>query len=307
MLNLLFAGCTLFTDEELSKIKNLGYNITVTQREDNPDIQNFEMYDVVVCNWLFAHCDIKKFKRVKAIQLLSAGFDRIPMDYAKEHSIQVRNAKGIYNIPIAEFVVMTVLDSYKCSDYFYNNQRLCIWNKKRNIEELSDKTVCICGTGSVGEEVAKKMSTFVEKVIGVDLCSTEKAYFTEIVGVDKLHDILVQSDIVILTLPLTNETYHMFAKDEFDAMRENAVLVNVARGALIDEDALKQALDIGKFREVILDVFENEPLGEDFWGWKADRVRIIPHNTFESLRNKERLKKQIQENLREWSVKLLSD
>lgn len=97
-----------------------------------------------------------------------------------------------------------------------------------------------------------------------------------------MHDILAQSDIVVLTLPLTKETYHMFDQELFDGMREDSILVNVARGALIEENALKQALDTGKFRAVILDVFEKEPLNENFWGWKAERVRIIPHNTFES-------------------------
>ena len=121
MLNLLLAGSITFTDRELKEIENFGYIITAIQREDNLEIQNIETYDVVVCNWLFAHYDIQKFQRIKAIQLLSAGFDRLPMDYVKEHNIQVRNAKGIYSIPIAEFTVMTILDAYKYSDYFYNN------------------------------------------------------------------------------------------------------------------------------------------------------------------------------------------
>lgn len=304
MLNLLLAGSVTFTDRELKEIEDFGYNITAIQREDNLEIQNIETYDVVVCNWLFAHYDIKNFQRIKAIQLLSAGFDRLPMDYVKEHNIQVRNAKGIYSIPIAEFTVMTILDAYKYSDYFYNNQKLCIWNKNRNLDELSDKTVCICGTGSVGTEVAKKLSVFVERVIGIDLHPREKPYFTKIVGLDKMHDILAQSDIVVLTLPLTKETYHMFDQELFDGMREDSILVNVARGALIEENALKQALDTGKFRAVILDVFEKEPLNENFWGWKAERVRIIPHNTFESKKNKERLKKQILDNLRDWADKI---
>ena len=123
-------------------------------------------------------------------------------------------------------------------------------------------------------------------------------------GLDKMHDILAQSDIVVLTLPLTKETYHMFDQELFDGMREDSILVNVARGALIEENALKQALDTGKFRAVILDVFEKEPLNENFWGWKAERVRIIPHNTFESKKNKERLKKQILDNLRDWADKI---
>lgn len=300
MLSLLIAGNNVFTDKEIEDIAKLGYNVTTVQREDSPEIPSAEKYDVVICNWLFVRHDIQAFRKLKAVQLLSAGLDRIPMDYVKEHSIQVRNMRGIYDIPIAEFTIMAVLDVYKHSDYFYDNQRMCSWIKHRRLDELSDKTVCVFGTGSVGTEVAKKFSVFADQVIGVDLFPGEKPYFTEVVWIEKKKVALQKSDVVVITLPLTEKTYHMFSTDLLNTMKDNAILVNVARGALIDESALQKALNNGKFRAVIMDVFESEPLDESYWGWKAERVRIIPHNTFESKNNAERMKKQIMDNLKNW-------
>lgn len=304
MLRLLIAGNSVFTDKDISSIEKLGYKVTTVQREDSPEIPNPEIYEVVICNWLFARHDIRAFKKLKAVQLTSAGLDRIPMDYAEQHKIQVRNARGIYNTPIAEFTVMAVLDAYKHSEYFYNNQRMCRWSKYRGLDELSDKTVCVFGTGSVGTEVARKFSVFADQLIGIDLYPEEKRFFTKVVGLEKMQSVLQKSDVVVLTLPLTDRTYHMFNEKIFEAMKDDAILVNVARGALIDESALQKVLSQGKFKEVILDVFENEPLDESYWGWETDRVRIIPHNTFESKNNAERMKKQIMDNLMDWAADL---
>lgn len=300
MLNLLITGKTDFTDDDLKIINKLGYATTIVGREDSEKILNPELFDVIICNWLFAKHNIENFTNLKAVQLLSAGLDRMPMDYASKHSIHVKSARGIYSIPIAEFTMMVVLDEYKHTDFFYDNQKECRWYKHRDLDELSDKTVCVFGTGSVGTEVAKRFSAFVNQVIGVGLYPENKLYFTEIVDMNHMEDALRKSDVVILTLPLTDNTYHLFDINVLKMMKNDAVLVNVARGALIDESSLRHVLESGRFRAVILDVFEEEPLNEDYWGWKSDRVRIIPHNSFVSKNNNERIKKHIMENLKNW-------
>ena len=100
---------------------------------------------MVVCNWYFVHHDISKFTNLKKIQLLSSGMERIPIDYIEKHGIAVKNANNIYSIPIAEFIVMEVLDYYKHSYIFYNNEKKRKWFKLRDLEELSNKTVGIVG------------------------------------------------------------------------------------------------------------------------------------------------------------------
>lgn len=301
MLKLLAAGNTGFTEQDIERIKSLDYSVDVMEQEKQVPIATD--YDVVICNFFFLNHDIRYFSNLKAVQLLSAGFDRMPVDYAKKQGIEVRNARGIYSIPIAELVVMTTLEAYKHSFFFYEKQKAHKWEKKRDLDELSDKTVCVFGTGSVGTEVAKRFSAFTDSVIGVDLKPAGKQFFKIVYGLNQKEEALKQSDVIILTLPLTDETYHMFGSELFEVMKDDAVFVNVARGALIDDEALKRSLESGMFRSVILDVFENEPLDENYWGWDAERVRIIPHNSFVSRRNDERMKEQIMKNLKEWSFR----
>ena len=301
MLKLLAAGNTGFTKSDIERIKSYGYELEILGQEKEEPVSTD--YDVVICNFLFVNHDIGKFNRLKAVQLLSAGLDRMPMDYAEEHSIEVRNARGIYSIPIAETVVMATLDTYRQSFFFYENQKRHEWIKKRDLDELSDKTVCIFGTGSVGTEVAKRFSVFTDQVIGVDIKPMERQWFSKVYGLNDAEAALKQSDVVVLTLPLTDQTRHMFSNHLLSIMKDDAVFINVARGGLIDEDALRTCLKHGKFKAVILDVFENEPLDESYWGWDAERVRVIPHNSFVSRRNDERMKEQIMKNLIEWTSK----
>ncbi len=302
-MELLIAGNFSLSAQEQETLEKLGYRITLLEKEDGAELQDAEKYEAVICNFLFLHQDIRRFSNLRAIQLLSAGLDRVPVAYAEKKGIEIRNARGIYSIPVAEFAVMSALEAYKESFFFYENQKACRWEKRRDLEELSGKTVCIFGTGSVGTEAAKRFSGFTDDVTGVDLFPAEKKYFRTVYGTDQAEEALKRSDVVVLTLPLTEETFHLFSDRLLGAMKEDAVLINVARGGLIDDEALRRNLARGRFRAVILDAFEEEPLAADYWGWKAERVRIIPHNSFVSDRNDERMKELVMKNLAEWSAK----
>lgn len=299
MLKLLITGNTGLTEHDIKIIESMGYDVDVMpQEKSKPPVMS---YDVIICNFLFMNHDISRFSDLKAVQLLSAGLDRMPMDYAVAHDIEVKNATGIYSIPIAEYVVMLTLEAYKDPFYFYENQKKHKWEKKRNLDELSDKTICIVGTGRVGTEVAKRFSVFTEYVIGVDLRPMKKPFFKKVYSLDQLKEALEISNVIVLTLPLTDQTYHMFDDDLLSAMKTDSIFINVARGGLIDDEALRRTIATGKFKSGVLDVFEQEPLDENYWGWDAERIRVIPHNSFVSRRNNERMKKQIISNLRKWS------
>ena len=302
MLKLLIAGSSAFTERDINIIQSMGYAVDVMEQEKTEPPSMF--YDVIICNFLFVNHDISRFHNLKAVQLLSAGLDRMPMGYAAAHNIEVKNARGIYSIPIAEYVVMTTLEAYKDPFYFYENQKKHRWEKKRNLDELSDKTICVVGTGSVGSEVAKRFSVFAGCVIGVDIQPMKKLFFQKVYGLQQIKGAIENSNVIVLTLPLTNQTYHMFDDDLFSAVKPDSVFVNVSRGDIVEEGALKRAVDAGKFRSVVLDVFEHEPLDEEYWGWDSECVRVIPHNSFVSRRNEERMKKQIMNSLKEWSCKL---
>jgi len=247
--------------------------------------------------------DIRKFKSLKFIQLTSVGVDRIPVDYIRKKGIKLFNAQDAYSVPMAEWVVLKILEIYKCSKRFYKNQADKIWEKQRDLLELTDKTVAIIGFGNVGNEVAKRIKAFNTKIIGVDIRKIRSELLDEFYFVSDIDEVLRKSDIVILTLPLTDRTKHFINKDRISNMKNKCVLVNVSRGEIIDEEALLDAIRNDRFLGVALDVLEQEPLSKENPLWDMERVIITPHNSFISDKIYDRLFKIIYNNLQEFIVK----
>ena len=259
---------------------------------------NAEELDGVICNGLFLYHDIKKFTNLKFIQLTSAGFDRVPMDDINRRGIKIFNARGVYSIPMAEFALTGVLSLYKGFKFFCENQAQKSWVKNRNLIELYGQIVCVVGAGSVGTECAKRFKAMGCKVIGVDLYPRECEAFEIVYSLDKLDDVLAEADVVVLTLPLTKQTRGFFDKRKFELMKDGSVLVNISRGAVVDEASLINALSNGKLYGACLDVFENEPLSSDSPLWNYKNVIVTPHNSFVGNNNNARLFELILENLK---------
>ena len=296
-MKLLLTGAIDYTDSQLKVLRDMGFDIKFVQ--DERKTIDFDMSDIdaVVCNGLFLYNDIKKFTNLKHIQLTSAGLDRVPLDYIKDNNISLYNAKDVYSIPMAEWAVLKILEIYKSSNFFRKNQEKRIWEKKRDLLELTDKVVTIVGCGSVGLEVAKRLKAFGMTVYGVGRRKIESPYLDNSFILDELDKLLRMSDIVVLSIALTEETKYLFDKSKFDFMKDDAVLVNISRGAVIKESDLEEVLDEGKFMGVALDVMECEPLKRESKLWANDKVIITPHNSFISDKCKGRLFKVICNNL----------
>lgn len=294
-MNLLITGGWQSAYENIAALEQRGHRVAYIQQEKENLPCDAEWVEGVVCNGLFLYHKIEKFKNLRYIQLTSAGFDRVPMDYIKQHNIEIHNARGVYSIPMAEFAIAGVLQIYKHSRFFYENQRNYKWEKHRGLLELSGKNVCIVGCGSVGTECAKRFKAFGCEIIGIDLASREDNFYDQILGLDKLEAVLTNTDVVVLTLPLTDETNHLIDDHMLAYLKDGAVLVNIARGAIIDVDALINDLD--RLYGVVLDVFEDEPLDADNPLWSMDKVVITPHNSFVGNNNEKRLCTVIKKNL----------
>lgn len=297
MRELLLTGAFSYSSKQLKTLEELGYNITYVQEEREELDVDPSIFDAVVCNALFLYNDIEKFTNLKMIQLTSAGFDRAPMEYIKKNNIKISNARNVYSIPMAEWAILKVLEIYKKSRVFYKNQEKKKWQKERELFELTDKTVSIIGFGNVGKEIAKRFRTFGAKIIGVDIRKIDSNYIDEYYLINDFDKVIKRSDVIILTLPLTKETRKIIDKKIIDQMKNDVVLVNLARGGLIDESDLVQALEEDKFLGVALDVFEEEPLGESPL-WNYNKVIITPHNSFVSDQTAKRLYRLIVKGLR---------
>lgn len=295
-MKLLITGAWKCTSEQLNQIEAMGHSIVFMQNEKDELPCSYEEVEGAICNGLFLSHPIEKFTSLRYIQLTSAGFDRVPMDYVQAHGIKIYNARGVYSIPMAEFALSGVLQLYKQSKFFYENQKKSVWEKHRGILELYGKTVCIVGCGSVGTECAKRFQAFGCRVIGVDLYPREDNAYEKMYALANLDEVLSQADVVVLTLPLTEETRHMMNDGSFAKMKDGSVLVNIARGVVVDEQALLKALD-EKLLGAVLDVFEEEPLVPDNALWTKENVIITPHNSFVGDGNAERLYQVILENL----------
>lgn len=295
-MNLLVTGAWNCTTEQLQCIEDMGHKIFFLQQEKDELPLAYEDVEGVICNGLFLHHPIEKFKSLRYIQLTSVGFDRVPVDYIKENNIAIFNARGVYSVPMAEFALFGVFQLYKQGKFFAENQKCRKWEKHRGLVELFGKNVCIVGCGSVGTECAKRFSALGCSVVGVDLFPREDVYYGMMYPLGDLGETLTISDIVVLTLPLTEETRHLIGREAFDKMKNGAVLVNIARGAIVDTDVLTEALK-NKLSGAVLDVFEEEPLSETSSLWNMENVIVTPHNSFVGDGNGNRLFELIKKNL----------
>lgn len=294
-MRLLITGAWHHTEEQLNMLSS--NHELVLMRDERGELPcNADSIEGVICNGLFLYHDIKKFTSLKYIQLTSAGFDRVDMDYISKNGIEIHNARGVYSIPMAEYALFGVLELYKQGRFFIENQNAHIWEKHRGLLELYGKTVCIVGCGSVGTEVAKRFKAFDCRVIGVDLYPREDKSYEKMYPLAQLDTILTEADIVVLTLPLTKETENLISKDKLAIMKNGAILVNIARGKVVDQIALVEALK-ANLGGAVLDVFDSEPLNENSPLWDMKNVILTPHNSFVGENNGTRLWQVIKSNL----------
>lgn len=297
-MKLLLTGAFKYDDFQIEYLKSLGFEIVFWQDERIP--VDFEVSDIeaVVCNALFLYTPIENFVSLRVIQLTSAGLDRVPLDYIKKHNIILFNAKGVYSVPMAEFALCGILQLVKQSRFFYNNQKQHIWEKHRGIIELAGKNVCIIGAGSIGCEAAKRFKAFDMNVIGIDPHSNDCNAFDKICLPESMDKVLPHCDAVVLTLPLTEDNEGFFNKQKFELMKSDSIFVNIARGKLVNQQDLTEALINKKIGGCVLDVFEDEPLDDKDALWDFENVILTPHNSFVSDNNNKRMYNVIVNNLK---------
>ena len=299
-MNILVTGAWQQASEYMDMIRKQ-HEPVFLQNEQETLPRPPEWVEGIIGNGIFLYHPIEQFTNLRYIQLTSAGYDRVPTDYIKEHGITIRNARGVYSIPMAEFAIAGVLHFYKDLGRFGEKQAMKIWEKERGLLELCGKTVLIVGCGSVGTACAKRFHAFGTKVVGLDQYpgSVEDVEpFLMVMPVSELKAVVPKADIIVLTVPLSEETRGLIGRDELALCRDGAIIVNIARGGVIDEEELIKVL---KTRPIgaVLDVFENEPLPEDSPLWKMENVIITPHNSFVGDGNGKRLSRLILHNLQE--------
>lgn len=249
--------------------------------------KELESIDVLVTYNSFGKLDISKMKNLKYIQLGSTGFDQVPTDKIINRDIILCNNKGVYSIPIAEWIVLMILQIYKNSKSFYNKQNKKQWSCDYNVCEIYGKKIVFLGTGAIALEAAKRLKAFGVEVWGCNMDGRSIKYFDKCFSQYDMDKVLKNCDVVVSTIPYTKHTYKLIDKSKFEVMKEGSSFINVGRGKIVNEDDLIEYAH--KFRGIALDVFQEEPLKEESKLWDLDNIIITPHNSWvseqDSVRN----------------------
>ena len=296
MIKTLVAGNVTLSEQQKTELAGLGLELFF-QQDEREEVLQPEQYEVVICNGLFQFHSIERFENLKMIQLTSAGLDRVPVETIRERKIRLCNAEETYSIPMAEFAMGGILQLYKNSGFFLRNKEDKKWEKDRSLRELAGKQVLILGTGHVGQTLAKRLAAFDCHVMGLSRSGKTVPEFHEVSTIDRLDDVLPQADILILAIPHTPETEGMLNEKRLQLMKEDATIVNVARGKLADETALIRWLEDHPSGGAVLDVFDTEPLFGESPLWSLPNVVLSPHNSFVGEGNPGRLYQVINKNL----------
>ena len=229
------------------------------------------------------------FRSLQWIHSLAAGVESLPFDLLRRSDVVVTNSSGLYGDALGEFAVAAMLWFAKDLRRLERNQATRTW-QPYTVERLEGKTVGIIGYGGVGRAVGRRA-----EALGMNVLPVRRRGE---LGDPTVDDVLAESDYVVLSAPLTPSTYRMITRDRLALLRPSAVLINVSRGALIDEAALVETLQAVRIRGAALDVFETEPLPHDSPLWRLDNVLVSPHTADHTADSHDRAMAFFIENLR---------
>lgn len=215
--------------------------------------------------------------RLKWVQTSSAGVDKLPLEKLRNLGVHLTSASGIHPISMAETLFAMLLSFNRNLHHAIRQQSRSEWKLSERYDQLSGQTMGIIGVGTIGAEFARLAVAFGMRTLGVRRSAAPVPGIDQMYGLERLDDVLSQSDVVVNVLPYTEETHHLFNAERFRNMRPTALFFNMGRGPSVDTDALVRALEDGTLRGAGLDVFETEPLPSEHPLWTMDNVIITPH------------------------------
>jgi D-2-hydroxyacid dehydrogenase (NADP+) len=254
--------------------------------------------------WLVRNKPIIAGPKVKWVQFMGTGLDGVLEGSEIPDDVIITNASGVAAIPMAEYVLTVMLAFVRKLPELAWMQEELEWDAEFISGELADKTVAILGYGSIGREVARLCHSFgmhilaCKKNLGNMMdkgwCADKRGDYNgsipeRIVSPLDLEEIVAKADFFVICAPLTKDTRSLVNWNVFSAMKNHVYLINVGRGAIIDDQALGYFLEEGRIAGAALDVFAREPLPQDSSLWDMSNVIISPHSSCNTPRYMERL------------------
>lgn len=285
-------------DTLLAPLTGRGYHLTLWDNlpENQDDLGNrISKADLaVIANYPLKKEALDKASSLKYLCVAFTGVDHVDIDTCREKGIAVSNCAGYSTESVAELAIGMMLSLYR---KLAEGKDAAAHGKTgsglRGIE-IKDRTVGIIGTGAIGYRTANLAKAFGAKVIGYN-----RSHSHDDITYTDLNTLLQTSDIVSIHLPLTKDTKHFIDKDKLSLMKKDAILINTARGGIIDNEALAKALKKGEIAGAGIDVFDMEPpLPEDYPLLSAPHTVLTPHVGFDTEEAMERRAAIVAENLK---------
>ena len=267
-----------FTQEHLSKIQAVSEDLDIVVPQTAEETQS-EIRDTEIVFGDFSPAMFAEARNLRWVQSIGSGIDDLLFDDFVESDIILTSAKGTVGTHLADHAWALIL---ALTRGIHTALREKTWQVRMPIRarswELAGMTLGVFGLGGTGVEVARRAQGFGMRTLALDSENVHKPSFVEEVWLlDRFYDLLEESDIAVICLPLTPETRGVFNAKAFSHMRNHALLINVTRGDIVDGPSLLEALEKGAIGGAGLDTSPGEPLPDDHPLWNMDNVVVTPH------------------------------
>ncbi|MDR7435076.1 MAG: D-2-hydroxyacid dehydrogenase [Armatimonadota bacterium] len=265
-------------DRHIAQIKAIAPEAELMVTTDRNKAVSLAPEAEIMVGWNLPREAIVQAPNLKWIHSTAAGVDQLLFPEVLEREILVTTSSGIHAIPLCEHVFAMMLALSRRLHYAIRQQIHRRWDRRGSVGgELGGGTLGILGLGHIGVELAKRAVAFEMRVIGTKRTPSPVPFVERVLPPEGLDEVLMESDVVVIALPLTPQTRGLIGERELRLMKPTAFLINVGRGPIVQERALIRALREGWIAGAALDVFEQEPLPADSPLYDLENVILTPH------------------------------
>jgi phosphoglycerate dehydrogenase-like enzyme len=285
------------TLERLGRAGELGLSVEHVVVDENADVVSGEpgraevlwRHGRLASSWVATAVD--RLPNLAWVHSDFVGVDGVPLQLLARRGVALTNGAGNFSRPMAEYVVLAMLAAAKRFTETLRHSAAGEWRPPGTLDELDGAVALLVGLGSVNTIVAALLQPFGTRVLATSRTRPEPlppgvaAWY----GQEEWRGVLGEVDYLVLGVPHTPATHHLLDASTLGALKRGAYVVNVARGALVDDSALLEAIEAGQVSGALLDAFETEPLSGDHPYWRRQDVVVVPHHTWSSPRVPERM------------------
>lgn len=292
---------TVKLDERIEQLKEEFSEHTFISRDKLEQLtaDDLQQVEVLIANETsLSKEQLEQMPNLKWLMWYVAGVNALPLDYLKERNIILTNARGVHKVQISEFIFAYMMEDYKNLLCYHELQQQKGYKTNIRHAELYGQTIAFLGTGEIPGRTAMIAKAFGMKTIGINTDGRAVEHFDEVYSIDERREAFEAADIIVNVLPETQQTIDLLSREDFEAMGQDALFINVGRGTVVKEELLVEVLKEKVIRKAALDVYYQEPLTTDNPLYELGNVIMTPHITGNSRHYNDRATDIFVRNLR---------